>query len=148
MKKQQGKKEKGTKEGTMGVIRGQFAEKNRNKTKQKKKRSAPNFSRQHKMPKQLLTWSHHGAQTGELLRSSVDLIHYDCYTNGINKGKTAILKHWIFHPLSSCNPPCVCVCACAWVCVAAHPHHVIAIRSSLFSRLGVQCRWIATFCTV
>lgn len=38
----------------------------------------------------------HSTETEELLRSAVDLIHYDCYTNGINKGKTAILKHIIF----------------------------------------------------
>lgn len=38
----------------------------------------------------------HSAETEELLRSAVDLIYYDCYTNGINKGKIAILKHRIF----------------------------------------------------
>lgn len=30
------------------------------------------------------------------LRSAVDLIHFDCYTNGINKGRMTILKHWEF----------------------------------------------------
>lgn len=48
------------------------------------------------MPKLFPTWSRHSAETEELLRSSVDLIHYDCYTNGINKGKIAILKRRIF----------------------------------------------------
>lgn len=28
------------------------------------------------------------------LRSAVDLMHFDCYTNGINKGTMTILKHW------------------------------------------------------
>lgn len=102
------------------------------------------------------------AETEELLRSVVDLIHYDCYTNGINKGKIAILKHRIFIlfiwltslPFSSSSMKAHCVCtlcvcmACGriWVCLC--PHQVIAIRSSLCARLGVQCRWIATFCTI
>lgn len=30
------------------------------------------------------------------LRSAVDLMHFDCYTNGINKGRMTILKHWKF----------------------------------------------------
>lgn len=110
------------------------------------------------MPKLFPTWSRHSTETGELLRSSVDLIHYDCYTNGINKGKIAILKQ-NFHPLHLANliafllflhSLCVCVCALVGVseCVCVLPPCNITIRSSLFSRLGVQCRWIATFCTV
>lgn len=83
------------------------------------------------MPKLFPTWSRHSTETGELLRSSVDLIHYDCYTNGINKGKIAILK-LNFHPSSFGHPyrlsptwkPTVGVhmCGCIffffeWVCV-------------------------------
>lgn len=30
------------------------------------------------------------------LRSAVDLMHFDCYTNGINKGRMVILKHGEF----------------------------------------------------
>ena len=74
------------------------------------------------MPKLFPTWSRHSAETEELLRSSVDLIHYDCYTNGINKGKIAILKHRIFIlfiwltllPFSSPNMKARCGCACVW----------------------------------
>jgi len=103
------------------------------------------------MPKLLRTCSRHSAETEELLRSFFDLIHCDCYTNGINKGKIAILNqncpplHWqTLSPFSSSYMEAHWVCV--WTCVC--PHHVMAIRSSLFSRLGVQCCWIATFCTV
>lgn len=62
------------------------------------------------------------AQTEKLLRSSVDLIHYDCYTNGINKGKIAILKRRILilfiwptlSPFSSSYITPLCGCACVW----------------------------------
>lgn len=114
--------------------------------------STRNFTHQHKMPKLFPTWSRHSMETGELLRSSVDLIHCDCYTNGINKGKITILKV-NFHPLHSANlvaflfvhksPP--------WVCMYEHfcvPHHGKVIRSSRFSRHGARCQYIATFCKV
>lgn len=90
------------------------------------------------MPKLFPTWSRHSTETGELLRSSVDLIHYDCYTNGINKGKIAILK-LNFHSLHLANliafllhesPQWVCMCASVFlllfffwvrVCVSVPP---------------------------
>lgn len=83
------------------------------------------------MPKLFPTWSRHSAETEELLRSSVDLIHFDCYTNGINKGKIAILKHRIsilfiwptLSPFSSSYTAahCVRVCACVWAYSAPPP---------------------------
>lgn len=39
-------------------------------------------------------WSGHDPITAAELRSAVDLMHFDCYTNGINKGRMTILKYW------------------------------------------------------
>lgn len=115
-------KEKRIKRATMGIIQGRFAG----------RYSTRNFTHQHKMPKLFSTWSRHSKETGELFRSSVDLIHYDCYTNGINKGKIAILKQ-NFHPLHLANLIAsllflhgsrwlwLCVCVCVFVSASLPP---------------------------
>lgn len=72
-------------------------------------------------------------QGTELLLSSFDLMHADCYTNGINKDKITILKHWLFIfliCLAMSLPPALHYGTCGWVA---------------FPLLGIPCKLIATF---
>lgn len=72
-------------------------------------------------------------QGTELLLFSFDLMHADCYTNGINKDKITILKHWLFIfliCLAMSLPPALHYGTCGWVA---------------FPLLGMPCKLIATF---